>query len=75
MMKSNNFPDKEMLDMTPDLEGVTRPKKKAKTKLFKLRIRGIGNAALVLQTYAETEKDAIKYVKNRWADCKVQVIK
>ena len=74
-MKSNNFPDKEMLDMPPDLEGITRPKKKAKTKLFKLRIRGIGNAALVLQTYAETEKDAIKYVKNRWADCKVEVLK
>ena len=66
MMKSNNFPDKDMLDMPPDLEGVTRPNKKAKTKLYKLRIRGIGNAALVLQTYAETEKDAIKckFLKN-----------
>ena len=74
-MQSSNFRDKEILNMPPDLEGVTRPNKKAKTKLFKLRIRGIGNAALVLQTYAETEKDAIKYVKNRWADCKVEVLK
>ena len=35
MMKSNNFPDKEMLDLPPDLEGITRPNKKAKTKLQK----------------------------------------
>ena len=61
--------------MAPHLESVTRPKNKAKTILFKLRIRGIGNAVLVLQTYAETEKDAIKYGRNRWADCKVEVLK
>ena len=74
-MKSNNFPDKEMLDMPPDLEGITRPKKKAKTKLFKLRIRGIGNAALILKTYAETEADAIKHAKARWDNCRVEVIR
>ena len=75
MMTSNNFADKEMLDMPPDLEGITRPEKSAKTKLFKMRIRGIGNAALILKTYAETEEDAIKYAKNRWAKCKIEVIK
>ena len=26
-MKSNNFPDKEILEMTPNMEGVTRPEK------------------------------------------------
>ena len=34
-MKSNNFLDKELLDMTPDMEGVTRPEKNKKTKKFK----------------------------------------
>ena len=29
-MKSNNFPDKEMLDMPPDMEGVTRAEKTVK---------------------------------------------
>ena len=31
-MRSNNFPDKEILDMPPDMEGVTRAKKDSKTK-------------------------------------------
>ena len=64
-----------MVEKTEKQKSITRPKKKAKTKLFKLRIRGIGNAALVLQTYAENEKAAIKYVRNRWADWKVEVLK
>ena len=29
-MRSNNFPDKEALDMPPDMEGVTRAKKTVK---------------------------------------------
>ena len=33
-MKSNNFPDKELLNMPPDMEGVTRPEKDKKTKNF-----------------------------------------
>jgi len=74
-MKSSNFKDLESLNSPIDIEGVTRPKKKAKTKLYKLRIRGVGNAALVLKTYAETEKAAIKYAKARWADCKIEVVK
>ena len=31
-MKSNNFPDKEILEMTPNMEGVTRPEKDKKLK-------------------------------------------
>ena len=74
MMKSYNFKDLESLNSPIDIEGVTRPKKDAKTKLFKLRIRGIGNAALILKTYAETEADAIKHAKARWEKCTVEVL-
>ena len=34
-MRSNNFPDKEILDMPPDMEGVTRAKKDSKTKKYR----------------------------------------
>ena len=33
-MKSNNFPDKELLDMTPDMEGVTRPQKNKEIYIY-----------------------------------------
>lgn len=74
-MKSFDFKDLESLNSPIDIEGVTRPKKDATTKLFKLRVRGIGNAALILKIYAETETDAIKHAKARWNNCRVEVIK
>ena len=39
-MKSNNFPDKELLDMPPDMEGVTRPKKDKKSNLWNSLTKG-----------------------------------
>ena len=63
-MKSNNFPDKELLNMPPDMEGVTRPEKD-----------GVGNAPLKLTSHAETEAKAIKYIKARWGNCKYQIVK
>ena len=36
-MRSNNFPDKEILDMPPDMEGVTRAKKDSKTRKYTFR--------------------------------------
>ena len=74
-MKSNNFPDKELLDMTPDMEGVTRPEKDKKNKNFSFIVNVPGNAPMKLTTYAETEAKAIKYLKARWGDCKYEVLK
>ena len=74
-MKSNNFPDKELLDMPPDMEGVTRPMKDKKTKKFTFIVNGVGNAPMKLTTYAETEAKAIKYIKARWGNCKYEVVK
>ena len=75
-MKSNNFPDKELLAMTPNMEGVTRPKKDKKTKKFTFILQGIGigTAPMKISTYAETEAKAVKYIKARWKDCTYKLI-
>lgn len=75
-MKSNNFPDKELLAMTPDMEGVTRPEKDKKTKKFTFLVKGIGigSSPMKISTYAETQTKAIKYVKARWKDCNCKLI-
>ena len=67
-MKSSNFPDKELLAMTPNMEGVTRPKKDKKTKKFTFILRGmgIGTAPMKISTNAESQAKAIKYIKARW---------
>ena len=73
-MKSNNFPDKELLDMPPDMEGVTRAEKDTKTKKFRFIVNCVGNAPMKLTTYAENKKRAIKYVEARWRDCKWEIV-
>ena len=73
-MKSNNFPDKELLDMPPDMEGVTRPEKDKKTKKFTFIVNGVGNAPMKLTTYAENKTKTIKYVQARWKDCSWRVV-
>ena len=75
-MKSNNFPDKEILAMTPDMEGVTRPLKDKKTKKFTFIVKGIGigTAPMKLSTQAETQAKAVKYIKARWKDCSYELI-
>ena len=75
-MRSNNFPDREILDMTPDMEGVTRPLKDKKTKKFTFIVKGvgIGTAPMKISTQAETQAKAIKYIKARWKDCSYELI-
>ena len=76
-MKSNNFPDKELLAMTPDMEGVTRPEKDQKTKKFTFIVKGIGigTAPMRISTNAETQAKAVKYIKARWKNCSIEVAK
>ena len=75
-MRSNNFPDKELLAMTPNMEGVTRPEKDKKTKKFTFIIQGtgVGAAPMKISTYAETQAKAVKYIKARWKDCTYKAI-
>ena len=75
-MQSNNFRDKEILNMPPDLEGITRPEKDKKTKKFTFLVRGlgIGVAPMRLSINAETQAKAIKYIKARWKDCRLELV-
>ena len=72
-----NFKDKEILDMPPDLEGVTRPEKDKKTKKFTFLVRGlgIGVAPMKLSINAETKSKAVKYIKARWKNCTLEVVR
>ena len=75
-MQSQNFRDKELLAMTPDMEGVTRPQKDKKTKKFTFIVKGIGigTAPMKISTFAETQTKAVKYIKARWKDCSYELI-
>mgnify|MGYP001309098566 FL=1 len=73
-MTSHCFKDLERINFVFDKEGVTRPKRKAKTKKYKLKVIGLGSTPLTLSTNAESEQAAIKYAKARWNDCVVKII-
>ncbi len=75
-MQSNNFRDKEILNMPPDLEGITRPEKDKKTKKFTFLVRGlgIGVAPMRLSINAETQAKAVKYIRARWKDCRLELV-
>mgnify|MGYP003313713291 CR=1 FL=1 len=70
-----NFKDRERLHLLPDLEGITRPVKDAKTKKFVFRVWNIGVTPMKLSIYAESKIKAIKYAKARWNSCKLEFIK
>tara|TARA_R100001224_G_C4006369_1_gene144594 strand:- start:82 stop:312 length:231 start_codon:yes stop_codon:yes gene_type:complete len=76
-MQSSNFRDKEILNMPPDLEGVTRPEKDKKTKKFTFLVRGlgIGVAPMKISINAETQAKAVRYIKARWKDCTLELVR
>ena len=76
-MQSSNFRDKEILNMPPDLEGVTRPEKDKKTKKFTFLVRGlgIGVAPMKISINAETQTKAVRYIKARWKDCTLELVR
>ena len=75
-MQSNNFRNKDILNMPPDLEGITRPEKDKKTKKFTFLVKGlgIGVAPMRLSINAETQAKAVKYIKARWKDCRLELV-
>jgi len=75
-MNSENFKDKELMAMPPNMEGVTRAFKNEKTKKFTFILKGIGigTAPMKISTNAETKAKAIKYIKARWKDCSYELI-
>jgi len=75
-MQSNNFRNKDILNMPPDLEGITRPEKDKKTKKFTFLVRGlgIGVAPMRISINAETQAKAVKYIRARWKDCRLELV-
>ena len=69
----SNFKGKRILDLPPDLEGVTRAEKDAKTKKFVFIVKDVGVAPLKLSIYAENKTKAMQYAKARWNDCKLEL--
>ena len=75
-MQSNNFRNKDILNMPPDLEGITRPEKDKKTKKFTFLVKGlgIGVAPMRISINAETQAKAVKYIRARWKDCRLELV-
>ena len=54
-------------------EGVSRPKSGSRTKEFRLIVYPQGARPLTWITRAESKAAALKYAKNRWPSCEVEV--
>ena len=54
-------------------EGVSRPKSGSRTKEFRLIVYPQGARPLTWITRAESKAAAIKYAKNRWPSCEVEL--
>lgn len=55
-------------------DGISHPSKGAKTKQYKLLVRGSQMAEMKVVLRAETKRQAIKYGKARWPGAAVEVI-
>ena len=56
-------------------DGISHPKKGARTKLYKLLVRQAQIPAMKVQLKAETQRDAIRYGKARWPGAAIEVVK
>ena len=57
-MRSNNFPDKEILDMPPDMEGVTRAKKDSKTRKYRFIVNNVGKLPYEVNNLCRKQKES-----------------
>ena len=55
-------------------DGISHPKKGAKTKPFKILVRNGQSAAMKVQLRAESKTAAINYGKSRWPNAVIEVI-
>ena len=56
-------------------DGISHPRKGAKTKFYKLLVRNQQMAAMKVELKAETQRDAVRYGKARWPDAAIEVVK
>ena len=71
-MQSQNFRDKEILAMTPDMAGVTRPKKDKKTKKFTFIVKGVGIGTAPMK-YLHKQNHKLKLLNILGLDGKIVV--
>jgi len=55
-------------------DGISHPKKGAKTKLFKILVRNGQMAAMKVELRAESKRAAINYGKARWPNAVIEII-
>lgn len=56
-------------------DGISHPKKGAKTKLYSLYVREGACKPMKVQLKAESQRTALRYAKARWPDAFIQIIK
>ena len=56
-------------------DDISHPREGARTKIYKLLVRGPQMAAMKVQLKAETQRDAIRYGKARWPGAAIEAIK
>ncbi len=56
-------------------DGISHPRKGAKTKFYKLLVRNQQMAAMKVELKAETQRDAVRYGKARWPGAAIEVVK
>ena len=56
-------------------DDISHPRKGARTKIYKLLVRGPQMATMKVELKAETQRDAIRYGKARWPGAAVESIK
>ncbi len=52
-------------------QGISRPIRGEKTRLYKLVVRGRGVGEMKVKLRAPNREEAIKYAKNRWPETEV----
>ena len=56
-------------------DGISHPKKGARTKLFKLLVRNSQMSAMKVELKAESKRDAIRYATARWPGAVIDAIR
>ena len=73
----NNFvlPWREENEQQANLgEGISRPKAKARTMMFKLMVKPSRAQPMTVLMPAENKKAAVRYAQNRWPQAEVAVL-
>ena len=56
-------------------DGISHPRKGAKTRLYRLLVRSSQMAEMKVELKAETQRHAIRYGKARWPGAAIEVVK